>query len=116
MLEIVDSGELTGGALDRIAADESMPDEERAHAQSAVREEEAEAVAYLIDPFDLVSEVPGVELAQASWSTDQIDHDPEGIEYDPDAEEWDQDEEDGEGDAYTEQDANADSEPGSPRQ
>ncbi|MFI9581169.1 hypothetical protein ACIHCQ_04865 [Streptomyces sp. NPDC052236] len=116
VLEIVDSGELTSEALDRIAADETMPDEERAHAQSAVREEGAEAIAYLIDPFDLVSEMPGVELAQASWSTEQVDHGPEGIEFDPDAEEWDQDEEDGEGDAYSEQDAKADSEPGPPRQ
>lgn len=93
MLEVGDSGELTGAALDRIAADEFMPDEERAHAESAVREDEAEAIAYLVDPFDLVSEVPGVELAQASWSSEQID-------YDPDAEHWDLDEEDGEGEAY----------------
>lgn len=93
VLEVGDSGELTGAALDRIAADEFMPDEERAHAESAVREDEAEAIAYLVDPFDLVSEVPGVELAQASWSSEQID-------YDPDAEEWDLDEEDGDGEAY----------------
>lgn len=92
-MEVGDSGELTGAALDRIAADEFMPDEERAHAESAVREDEAEAIAYLVDPFDLVSEVPGVELAQASWSSEQID-------YDPDAEEWDLDEEDGDGEAY----------------
>ena len=65
-----------------------MPDEERAHAESAVTEDTAEALAYLVDPFDLVSEVPGVELAQASWSSEQID-------YDPDSPEWDLDEEDG---------------------
>ncbi|MBT2393825.1 hypothetical protein ACFO9E_02550 [Streptomyces maoxianensis] len=93
VLEVGDSGALTGAALDRIAADEFMPDEERAHAESAVREDEAEAIAYLVDPFDLVSDVPGVELAQASWSSEQID-------YDPDAEEWDLDEEDEEGEAY----------------
>ncbi len=119
MLEILDSGELTGGALDRIAADESMPDEERAHAQSAVREDEAEAIAYLIDPFDLVSEVPGVELAQASWSSEQIEYDADGIEYDPDAEEWDESEEDGEDDAYSGDEADsgsADPGPGVPRE
>jgi hypothetical protein len=91
VLEIEESGELTGAALDRIAADEFMPDDERTHAQSAVREDEAEAIAYLVDPFDLVSDVPGVELTQASWSSEQI-------EYDPDAEEWDLDEEDGDED------------------
>lgn len=100
-MEVGDSGELTGAALDRIAADEFMPDEERAHAESAVREDEAEAIAYLVDPFDLVSEVPGVELAQASWSSEQID-------YDPDAEEWDLDEEDGDGEAYDDGDDDGD--------
>ncbi|MET7715181.1 hypothetical protein [Streptomyces sp. NPDC005407] len=101
VLEVGDPGELTGAALDRIAADEFMPDEERAHAESAVREEEAEAIAYLVDPFDLVSDVPGVELAQASWSSEQID-------YDPDAEDWDLDEEDGEGEAYEDGDEDGD--------
>ncbi|MFD4143976.1 hypothetical protein [Streptomyces sp. NPDC058572] len=89
VLEIQDPGALTGAALERIADDEFMPDEERAHAGATVREDGAEALAYLVDPFDLVGEVPGVELAQASWSSEQI-------EYDPDAEEWDLDEEDGE--------------------
>jgi hypothetical protein len=58
------------------------------HAEATVRADGAEALASLVDPFDLVSEVPGVELAQASWSS-------ESIEYDPDAEEWD-DADDGE--------------------
>ncbi len=88
VLEIGELEALTGAALERIAADDSMPDEERAHAESAVSEEGAEAVAYLVDPFDLVEGVPGVELARASWSSEPID-------YDPDAEEWDPDEEDG---------------------
>ncbi len=95
MLEVQDAEQLTGGALDRIAADEFMPDEERAHAESAVGEDEAEALAYLVDPFDLVAEVPGVELAQASWSSEQI-------AYDPDADDWeladDEDDEDDEDD------------------
>ncbi|MDH2391908.1 hypothetical protein QCN29_24635 [Streptomyces sp. HNM0663] len=90
VLEVQDVEQLIGGALDRIAADEFMPDEERTHAESAVGEDEAEALAYLVDPFDLVAEVPGVELAQASWSSEQID-------YDPDADDWElaHDEEDG---------------------
>ncbi|MEV6552603.1 hypothetical protein AB0M57_28415 [Streptomyces sp. NPDC051597] len=87
VLEIDDAEALTGAALERIAADELLPDQERAHARSAVREDEAEALAYLVDPFDLVARVPGVELAQASWSSEEI-------AYDPDDEDWDLDEED----------------------
>ncbi|MFJ8072757.1 hypothetical protein ACIQ7Q_02125 [Streptomyces sp. NPDC096176] len=87
VLEVDDSGALTGAALEKIAEDEQMPDEERAHARSAVREDDAEALAYLVDPFDLVGEVPGIELAQASWSSEEID-------YDPDSEEWDLGDED----------------------
>ena len=100
VLEIEDPAALTGATLERIAADEFMPDEERAHAQSAVREDEAEALAYLVDPFDLVGEVPGVELAQASWSSEQVD-------YDPEAEEWDLDHDDDE-----DEDADADGDDG----
>ncbi|MFE5241877.1 MULTISPECIES: hypothetical protein [unclassified Streptomyces] len=88
VLEISDADALTGTALESIAADftaegasaEESP-EERTHAEETVRADEAEALASLIDPFDLISEVPGVELAQASWSSETID-------YDPDAEEW----------------------------
>ncbi|CAM5293098.1 Histidine ammonia-lyase [Streptomyces fumanus] len=40
------------------------PDAERAHAEGAVTADTAEALAHLVDPFDLVSEVPGVELAR----------------------------------------------------
>ncbi|MDQ8704131.1 hypothetical protein RCO28_16795 [Streptomyces sp. LHD-70] len=84
VLDISDPGALTGAALDRIGHDEFMPDEERAHAESAVREDGAEALAYLVDPFDLVGKVPGVELAQASWSSEPVD-------YDPDEPDWDED-------------------------
>lgn len=96
VLEVEDTGALTGAALGRIASDESMPADERTHAEAAVREDDAEAVAYLFDPVDLVGNVPGVELTQASWSSEEI-------EYDPDAEEWDLDEEDdGDDDADSE--------------
>lgn len=64
-----------------------MPAEERVHAESAVTGDTAEALAHLVDPFSLVSEVPGVELLQASWSGEQID-------YDPDSTEWGLDEDD----------------------
>ncbi len=82
VLEITDAEELTGAALRRIDSEEYLPDDERAHAQDAVRRDEAEALAYLVDPFDLFGEVPGVELLQASWSSAHAD-------YDPDEEEWD---------------------------
>ncbi|MFP1628411.1 hypothetical protein ACLB9X_25315 [Streptomyces sp. 5K101] len=100
VLEIEDSEALTGAALERIAADEFMPDEERTHAQSAVREDAAEALAYLVDPFDLVTEVPGVELAQASWSSEPVDYDPEAQEWDldDDLDGFHGDDEDGEDD------------------
>ncbi|GAV43524.1 hypothetical protein [Streptomyces acidiscabies] len=87
VLELDDEGAVTSAALERLAADPELPDAERAHAESAVTEDTAEALAYLVDPFGLVSGVPGVELVQASWSTERID-------YDPDSPEWDLDEDD----------------------
>ncbi|WP_411082149.1 hypothetical protein [Streptomyces sp. cmx-18-6] len=94
VVEITDLDALTGTALESIAAEygepvsgiaESDSAEERMHAEATVRADGAEALASLVDPFDLVSEVPGVDLAQASWSSESIDHD-------PDAEGWDDDE------------------------
>ncbi|MEU2335884.1 hypothetical protein ABZ608_20190 [Streptomyces sp. NPDC013172] len=91
VLEVEDAGEVAKAALRRIAEDPELPAEERTHAEAAVTEDTAEAVAYLVDPFDLVSEVPGIELQQASWSSERIS-------YDPDSPEWDLDEDDDEGD------------------
>ncbi|MER5602184.1 hypothetical protein [Streptomyces sp. NPDC002265] len=87
VVEVDDTEALTAAALARIAEDEELPGDEQAQAESAVTEDTAEALAYLVDPFDLVSEVPGVELQQASWST-------ELVEYDPDSPDWDVDEDD----------------------
>ncbi|MEU9622845.1 MULTISPECIES: hypothetical protein [unclassified Streptomyces] len=92
VLEITDPAALSGTALESIAAEYGEPGggsaEERRRAEAAVREDGAEALASLVDPFDLVGEVPGVELAQASWSSELVDHDPS----DPDS--WDPDDED----------------------
>lgn len=88
VLEIDDADAVTKSALRRIADEAELPAAERAHAESAVTEDTAEALAYLVDPFDLVSQVPGVELQQASWSSERID-------YDPDSPDWDLDEDDG---------------------
>ncbi|MET9384976.1 hypothetical protein ABZY09_28865 [Streptomyces sp. NPDC002928] len=87
VVEVDDADAVTEAALRRIADDVELPGDERAHAESAVTEDTAEALAYLVDPFDLVSGVPGVELQQASWSSEQID-------YDPDSPDWDLDEDD----------------------
>ncbi|MGW0910542.1 hypothetical protein ACWD1Z_02165 [Streptomyces sp. NPDC002784] len=91
VLEVDDADAVTKAALGRIGDDSAMPADERTHAESAVTEDTAEALAYLVDPFDLVSEIPGVDLAQASWSSEQID-------YDPDSPDWDLDEDDVDGD------------------
>lgn len=87
VVEVGDTDALTKAALQRIAEDVEMPADERVHAEDAVTEDTAEALAYLVDPFDLVGGVPGTELAQASWSSEEID-------YDPDSPEWDLDEDD----------------------
>ncbi|GHB68772.1 hypothetical protein GCM10010377_69380 [Streptomyces viridiviolaceus] len=96
VLEVDDEDAVTGAALQAIADDSGMPEEERTHTESAVTEDTAEALAYLVDPFDLVSEVPGVELHQASWSSERID-------YDPDSPDWEDGEQDGDED-YAEDD------------
>jgi len=84
---------VTRAALARIAEDPDMPGDERAHAESAVTEDTAEALAHLVDPFDLVGDVPGVELAQASWSSEQIDYDPDSPDWDLDDDDVEEDEE-----------------------
>ncbi|MFB6946823.1 MULTISPECIES: hypothetical protein [unclassified Streptomyces] len=95
VLEITDPDALSGTALESIAAEYGEPGgeaaEERVRAEEAVRADGAEALASLVDPFDLVSEVPGVELAQASWSSETVDYDPDDPD-DPDG--WDLDEDD----------------------
>lgn len=87
VLAVDDEEAVTGFALQSLADDTDLPDAERAHAEQAVTEDTAEALAHLVDPFDLVSAVPGIELQQASWSSERID-------YDPDSPEWDLDEDD----------------------
>lgn len=88
VLEVDDEEAVTGAALQAVADDADLSDAERAHSERAVTEDTAEALAHLVDPFDLVSAVPGIELQQASWSSEQVD-------YDPDSPEWDLDEDDG---------------------
>jgi hypothetical protein len=91
LLEVTDADQLAAAALERVEADEFMPDEERTHARSAVREDEAEALAYLVEPVDLVGQVPGVELAQASWTSERVGHDADADMWDLEDEEDDED-------------------------
>jgi hypothetical protein len=93
VVEVDDQDAVTRAALARIAEDPDLPGDERAHAESAVTEDTAEALAYLVDPFDLVGEVPGVELAQASWSSERIDYDPDSPDWDLDEDDVEEDEE-----------------------
>ncbi|MEU6122392.1 hypothetical protein [Streptomyces sp. NPDC047123] len=93
VVEVGDAEKLTGAALGRIAEDAHMPAEERTHAEATVQEDVAEAIAYLVDPFDLVSQVPGTELTQASWSSELIDYDPDSPDWDPDEHDGDEDDE-----------------------
>lgn len=106
VLEIDDADAVTEAALRRLAeesqeAEESgeagvnaVPADERARAEEAVTEDTAEALAFLVDPFDLVNEVPGVELVQASWSSEAVDHDPDSPDWDLDQDDVDDDEDD----------------------
>ncbi|QTE00541.1 hypothetical protein [Streptomyces cyanogenus] len=91
VLEVHDDDAVAKAALRRIAEDPELPEGERTQAEGAVTDDTAEALAYLVDPFDLVGKVPGVELQQASWSSERID-------YDPDSPDWDLDEDDGDDD------------------
>ncbi|MER7350793.1 hypothetical protein ABT390_35905 [Streptomyces aurantiacus] len=95
VVEVDGSEELRGTALSRIAEDAHMPDDERAHAQTAVKEDDAEALAYLVDPVDLIGDVPGVELTQASWSSEVIDYDPDSPDWDPDEDDDAEDDDEG---------------------
>ncbi|MCX4698291.1 hypothetical protein [Streptomyces sp. NBC_01373] len=101
VLEVDDAEAVTEAALGRIAGDTDMPADERAHAETAVTQDTAEGLAYLVDPFDLVSEIPGVELAQASWSSERIDYDPDSPDWDLDEDDVDEEDED---DAATDED------------
>jgi hypothetical protein len=95
VVEIADAEAVAKAALRRIEDDPDMPEGERAYTESAVTEDTAEALAYLVDPSELIGEVPGVDLAQASWSSEEIDYDPDSTDWAlDDDDEADDDEED----------------------
>ncbi|MEU6219456.1 hypothetical protein ABZ845_18345 [Streptomyces sp. NPDC047022] len=94
VVEIADPDVVTKAALHRIENDPDMPEGERVYTESAVSEDAAEALAYLIDPSELIGEMPGVELAQASWSSEEIDYDPESPDWALDEDDEAEDDED----------------------
>ncbi|WP_189855163.1 hypothetical protein [Streptomyces poonensis] len=94
VVEVDDADAVTRAALRRIEDDPDMSPDERVHANGAVTEDTAEALAYLVDPFGLVGEVPGTELAQASWSSERIEYDPDSPDWDLDEDDDDEDDED----------------------
>ncbi|MFD5392441.1 hypothetical protein ACFWMG_47535 [Streptomyces sp. NPDC127074] len=94
VVEITDPDVLRRATYERIDGDASLAAEERGHARRMVESDEAEALAYLVDPFEMVEEVPGVELAQASWSSEHIDYDPRAAEWSGAFAELDEDDED----------------------
>ncbi|MFG2586408.1 hypothetical protein [Streptomyces malaysiensis] len=81
VVEIADPDRLRLATYEQIDGDESLAEEERGHARRMVESDEAEALAYLVEPFELVEEVPGVELVQASWSSEHVDYDPRAAEW-----------------------------------
>ncbi|MFI6642086.1 hypothetical protein [Streptomyces sp. NPDC050504] len=84
VVEVEDSEALRAAALEEgLHAEE--PDGEPAG-------DDAEALAHLLDPVDLVGQVPGVELVHASWSSEQVAYDPEADEYGGD-DDWDEEDE-----------------------
>ncbi|MFJ7999821.1 hypothetical protein ACIQ7D_22200 [Streptomyces sp. NPDC096310] len=96
VVEVEDPERLGTAALARIDSDASVPDDERAQARAVVRGDEAEALAYLVEPHDLIKDVPGIGLAQASWTSELIDYDPDAVEWDlHDLHDLDEDSEDG---------------------
>jgi hypothetical protein len=77
VLEIDDPDALRRTARDRVAGDGTLPNGERGRIETVVTHDTAEALAYLVDPFDLVSALPGIELTQTSWSAEHIGRGPD---------------------------------------
>ncbi len=82
----------------RITEDEELDPVERAQTEVAVTEDTAEALAYLVDPFVLVGEVPGIELQQAAWACEHIEYDPDSLDWALDEDDVGGDDEEGDGD------------------
>ncbi|MER7670389.1 hypothetical protein ABTY61_18225 [Kitasatospora sp. NPDC096128] len=80
--EITDEGALKAAALQQVAGDEYLDDEERAQSVDAIEVDPSGSLAHFIDPVALLGDVPGVELASATWESAQTEFDPENDEWD----------------------------------
>ncbi|MET8573928.1 hypothetical protein [Streptomyces sp. NPDC005012] len=83
IVEVADPEPLRRTARARVAEDGSLPDGERERIEAVVTYDTAEALAYLVDPFDLVSALPGIELTQTSWSAEHVGGGTDSLEADP---------------------------------
>ncbi|GAA4862456.1 hypothetical protein [Kitasatospora terrestris] len=81
--EITDEKALKAAALSQVTEDEYLDDEERAQAVEAIEVDPSGSLAHFVDPVALLGDVPGVELASATWESATTD-------YDPDDESWDE--------------------------
>ncbi|NYV76366.1 hypothetical protein [Streptomyces sp. UH6] len=83
IVEVDDPEALEVLARTRITEDGTLPDGERGRVEAVVTHDTAEALAYLVDPFDLVSELPGIELTQTSWSAEHVGRPSDSLREDP---------------------------------
>ncbi len=83
IVEVDDPGALKAAARARVFEDGALPDGERGRVEAVVTHDTAEALAYLVDPFDLVSGLPGIELAQTSWSAEHVGGASDSLRADP---------------------------------
>ncbi|MFF5970164.1 hypothetical protein ACFY7C_01430 [Streptomyces sp. NPDC012769] len=81
--EITDEQALKAAALDAVRDDEYLDDAERAQSVEAIELDPSGSLAHFIDPIALLGDVPGVELASATWESAHT-------EYDPDDETWEE--------------------------
>ncbi|AXI79207.1 hypothetical protein [Peterkaempfera bronchialis] len=80
--QITDVEALKAAALQQVQNDEYMDDDERAQAVEAVEIDPSGSLAHFVDPLKLLGEVPGIELAQATWESAHTEFDPENEDWD----------------------------------
>jgi hypothetical protein len=72
VVEIDDAEQLREAALASIAGNDDLTDTQRVTLAMAVERDLAHAVAELLDPGDLVAELPGVFERESTWSAENL--------------------------------------------
>jgi hypothetical protein len=72
VVEIDDAEQLREAALASIAGNDDLTDTQRVMLAMAVGQDLAHAVAELLDPGDLVAELPGVFERESTWSAENL--------------------------------------------